>query len=68
MARVISKAYFENRQEQNNIEAAVLNALPVDVYYHNLIIVFSRMLTRFTEQAFNDDVFARSTKDKMTGA
>lgn len=53
--------YFENRAEQNKIAAAVLKAIPENVYYHNLIIVFADMLLRFTQREFKSDIFSKST-------
>lgn len=52
--------YFENKIEQGKIKQAVLSAIPPDVYYHNLIIVFAEMLARFTEQAFKEEMYTKS--------
>lgn len=53
--------YFENRAEQNKITAAILEAIPENVYYHNLIIVFAEMLLGFTKRAFKCEVYSKST-------
>lgn len=56
--------FFENKKEQSEIKLAVSRAIPKDVYYHNLIIVFSEMLSSFVYRAFNDEVYNKSIKEK----
>lgn len=57
----LSPEYFENKVEQGRIKEAVRQAIPENVYYHNLIIVFSEMLVEFTCTAFKEEVFSKST-------
>ena len=57
-----TKEYFENRKQQNKIKLLVNEAIPVGVYYHNLIIAFAEMLTDFTWQSFKKDVFKKEIK------
>ena len=68
MNRQLREEYFENKQEQNKIRLAILQAIPEDVYYHNLIIVLAELLGRFTAAAFEEEVLTKSTRDKEISA
>lgn len=61
----LPQEYFDNKAEQSKIKQAVLECLPTEVYYHNIIIALAEMLAQFTKDAFKDDVFRKSPKQKV---
>lgn len=50
-----------NRNEQNKIADVVLAAIPDNVYYRNLIIVFTDLLSGFAKGSFKSNVYSKST-------
>jgi hypothetical protein len=57
MPKIISNEFFENRKQQAAIRTAIVQAIPEDVAYFNLIIALSDLLSFFVNSAFRDDVF-----------
>lgn len=51
-----------NRNEQNKIVNVVLAVIPDDVYYRNLIIAFTDMLSGFAKGSFKSNVYSKSTE------
>lgn len=60
----VTQDYFDNKKEQNEIALAILKAIPKNVRYHNLIIIFAEMLGRFTNDAFKEEVYGRIDEDE----
>ena len=65
MIRKLTDEYFENKREQARISLAILEAIPEDVFYHNLIFVLSGLLQRMVEGAYSEDVFSASHKASL---
>ena len=46
--------YFDDKKEQAKIKSAIIDAIPKDVRYSNLIVALSEMLTYFARKQFED--------------
>lgn len=62
--RKIPTEYFKNRQEQAKIKLALTEAIPVGVYYHNLIIALTEMLERAVTTTYEEEVFHKWDKEE----
>jgi hypothetical protein len=65
--RTYTDEYFQNQIEQSQIEAAILKAIPVNVYYYNLIIVLAKLIKDFVIDNFKEQVFTTAVRDKKLG-
>jgi hypothetical protein len=63
MSRIIPAEYFENRQEQANIQLALTKAIPANVYYHNLIMALLTMLERAIAEEYKTAVYGGKNED-----
>ena len=52
MSREYQPEYFDNKQEQNKIKQAILDALPTGVEYYNLIAAMNELQQTFILHAF----------------
>jgi hypothetical protein len=60
----LPKAYFRNKQEQGEIEIAILKAIPKGVYIRNVIVVLTEMLLRFVIKQYRTfDVYSMETEE-----
>ncbi|CAK0756336.1 hypothetical protein CCP3SC15_2150007 [Gammaproteobacteria bacterium] len=64
--RKLKDEFFQNKIEQGKIKSALWEAMPVNVYYHNLIIALAEMLLRCIELAYKDEVHNKPTLTKYT--
>ena len=60
--RKLTDEYFANKQEQSKIKMAIHEAIPTDVYYHNLIIVLSEILQSMVYAMLKEEVFTKAHK------
>lgn len=61
----LTNEYFQNKKQQAVIKGKLLEAIPANVYYHNLIIALAELLADMTRLAWRDDVYTKAMKDKM---
>lgn len=54
---IVPKEFFENRKEQAEIKIALTEAIPQNVYYHNLVVALAEMLARAIQEQQKEDVF-----------
>ena len=59
MTSKLTKEYFENRKQQGEIKLAIMESIPRNVYYHNLIIALAEILHRMVEASYQEDVFTK---------
>jgi hypothetical protein len=55
----LTEQFFKNRQEQNKIKLALTEAMPVGVYYHNMIIALTDLLVTAVNEAYKDEVYKK---------
>ena len=63
MPRSYTKEYFANRIEQGKIKEALWKAMPTNIYYHNVIIALSEMLSRCVDENYQEDVMHKPPLD-----
>lgn len=64
MTRKLTKEYYANKREQNRIHEAILQAIPENAYYHNLIITLADLLQWCVIQEYKEDVFTKPPKSE----
>lgn len=57
--------YFENKREQSDIKQAILDAIPRDVFYHNLNAVLAELLRDFIGYSTRDELFTRGRAEYL---
>ena len=53
----IDEEYWKNKRIQTKLNLAILEAIPADVLYANIIIVLVDLLRTFTNDAFHEDIY-----------
>lgn len=57
MAHKLPPEYFQNRQEQARIKTLIVEVIPVNIHYYNLVIALSELLAEYTAEAFYHSVY-----------
>ena len=53
----IDETYWKNKRIQTKLHMAILEVIPADVLYANIIVVLVDLLRTFTNDAFHKDIY-----------
>ncbi len=59
----VSQEYFDNKKEQAEINLAIIDAIPEDVKFYNILIVLTEMTARYAAMAFKEEIYGQSEED-----